>query len=40
MNSGSNGRDPRSKKEQMFDAQMEAYQKDRNAGMPQTIRRQ
>lgn len=40
MGGGSSGGDHRSKKEKMFDAQMEAYQKERNNGMPQTIRRQ
>ena len=29
----------KSKKEEMFDKQMEAYQRDRNAGVPQTARR-
>jgi hypothetical protein len=37
---GGGGGDHRSKKEKMFDAQMEAYQKDRNAGIPQLVRRQ
>lgn len=32
--------DHRSKKEKMFDAQMEAYQKNRNSGIPQMVRRQ
>ena len=37
---GGGGGDHRSKKEKMFDAQMEAYQRDRNVGIPQLVRRQ
>lgn len=40
MKGNAAGGDHRSKKEQMFDAQMEAYQRERNSGMPQMIRRQ
>jgi hypothetical protein len=37
---GPTGHDPkRSKKEEMFDKQMEAYMKNRDSGMPQTINR-
>lgn len=35
-----NHNDKRSKKEEMFDAQMEAYQRERSMGMPQMVMRQ
>ena len=40
QNTAASQGDHRSKKEKMFDAQMEAYQKERNSGVPQMVRRQ